>query len=178
MAVVEQRAVERIAAGGPPVPEVLVRRLVRGEEVRVEARQRADKDEGEDGVEDHREQRPLAEDRLADVVAVRELDDPQDADDQEVDAGEGGAVDEGEVGLIVAAADAGADPGAVVVELLDAAVTDSAVAAAGRPVEAACWAVLRRDLVAVDLAGPGAPACAQEGANVGVWMLWMLDGNR
>lgn len=159
-AVVEQAAVERVAPRRPAVPEVLVRRLVRREEVRVEPRQRADEDQRQYRVQDHHQERPLAEDRLADVVPVRERDDPQYADDEEVDAGEGGTVDEGEVRLVVAAADAGADPGAVVVELLDAGVADGAVGAARRAVEAAGRAVLGGDLVAVHLPRPSAPAAA------------------
>lgn len=116
----------------------------------MEARERADEEEARGAVQDDHRGGPLHAQRRVEIVVSADVDEAHDAERNEEHAAERGAEDEGEKGLVVAPADAGADPGAVVVELLDAVVADGAVRAARWPVEVARGAVLRDDLVAVD----------------------------
>ena len=85
----------------------------------------------------------LLVDRLGDEAPHAQADDE--------DALEEGGVDEGEIGLVVAAADARADPRAVVVELLYAVVTYRTVRATRRSVYVARYTTLRGDGKSVDV---------------------------
>ncbi len=98
--------------------------------------------------DDHDEEEGDEDRDVGELLPVEEHEGDAEAENEEHVGGEGG--EEVEEVFVVAAADAVADPGAVVVHGVDAGVADAAVGAARRAVELAGGAPLHAHVYVVD----------------------------